>query len=588
MLFADVATVFVQVERESSRVKMTQLLAELFGRAAPREAEILAYLSLGVMRAPYQGNFFNFAEKGMHDVVARVLGVSTETVAGRVRETGDLGVVVAEGSWQPHKQMSLLEVYEALKVFEQSSGCGSCEEKTALLADLLKNVDPIAACYLVRIVLQKLRLGFSDMTVIDAISWMLAGDKSLRDRIEYAFNVCADIGLIARHAREGGMEAIDTISVTVGVPIRPAAAERMPSAKAIIEKLGPCVAQPKFDGFRLQVHIDARAGAPKIHFFSRNLLDMSHMFPDLTAAVQGLPVKTLVIEGEALAFDEQTGSYLPFQETVKRRRKHDVKQVASELPLKLVLFDILYFDGKALFDTPEHERQKMLEDLISAHGSSLLSVAEQVKIENVQQLEEYFNTSVSAGLEGIMVKRPDAPYQPGKRNFNWIKLKRTTRGKLEDTIDAVVLGYYYGSGKRAKFGIGAILIGVFNEKEDRFETVAKIGTGLSDEAWIEMKQRCDAGAVLSAPHNVDVPRALKPDVWVSPEMVVVVLADEITRSPLHTAGLSGDNLGFALRFPRFVEYRFDKTAHEATSVDEIRRLFENQRLLSDDLVERRK
>lgn len=585
MLFQDVATAFVEVEKESSRVKMTQLLADLFGRATPHEAEVLAYLSLGMMRAPYQGYFFNFAEKGMKEVVARVLDVTPETVANRAVKTGDLGAVVAEGSWHVDKQMTLLEVYHALEDFEKLSGSGSFEDKTAMLADLFKKVDPISACYLVRIVIQKLRLGFSEMTVIDTLSWMLAGDKSLRDRIEYAFNVSADIGLLARLAREGGIDAIDKISITVGVPIRPAAAERMPSAAAIIEKLGPCVVQPKFDGFRLQVHIDNRTKTPKIHFFSRNLLDMSQMFPDLREAVRDLPVETLVMEGEALAYDEQTGSYLPFQETVKRRRKHDIAEVAGELPLKLVLFDILYLDGKPLFDTPERERQKMLEKLVGNHASGLLSVTEQVKIETTTQLEDYFNKQVTAGLEGVVVKRPDAPYQPGKRNFNWIKLKRTTKGKLEDTIDAVVLGYYHGRGKRARFGIGAILVGVFNDREDRFETLAKIGTGLSDDTWIDMKKKCDALALKSAPHNVAVPKELVPDVWVAPEMVIVVLADEITRSPVHTAGANDKESGLALRFPRFVEYRLDKSATEVTSVDEIKRLFADQRVLAEAKAE---
>lgn len=586
MLFHDVATTFEAVEQESSRVKMTQLLAELFGRATPREAEILANLSLGTMRAPYQGYFFNFAEKGMKEVVARVLAVTPETVSRHMVKAGDLGAVIAEGVWPVERQLSLLEVYRALEDFENLSGSGSFEDKTAALVSLFKRVDPISAQYLVRIVLQKLRLGFSEMTIIDSLSWMLAGDKSLREQIEYAFNVSADIGLLARLAREGGIQAIDKISITVGVPIRPAAAERLPSAQAIVEKLGSCVAQPKFDGFRLQVHIDNGAKNHKIHFFSRNLLDMSDMFPDLKQAVQDLPVETLVMEGEALAYDEVTGSYLPFQETVKRRRKHDIAQTATEFPLKLVLFDILYLDGKSLLDQPERERLNILEKLIGDHKSALLSVAEQIKIETAAELEAYFNKSITAGLEGVVVKRPDAPYQPGRRNFNWIKLKRTQRGKLDDTIDAVVLGYYYGQGKRARFGIGALLVGVFNSKKDQFETIAKIGTGLSDDAWISLKSKCDALAVKSVPHNVVVPKELVPDVWVAPEMVVVVLADEITRSPVHTAGIEGDNPGYALRFPRFVEYRLDKKGPEATSVDEIREMFVNQNFIGDDKTEK--
>ncbi|MCL5436360.1 MAG: ATP-dependent DNA ligase [Candidatus Dependentiae bacterium] len=582
MLFHDVAVVFDKIEQESSRVKVTELLAELFGRATPHEAEILAYLSLGMLRPPYKGYNFNFAEKSMKEVVARVLDITPQTVARHVTKIGDLGAVVAEGDWKARDSLTLLQVYHALEEFEQLSGSGSIEEKTEMLVGLIKKLDPDSACYLVRIVVQKLRLGFSEMTVLDALSWMLAGNKSLRKQLEYAFNVSADIGLIARLARDGGIAAIDKIAITVGVPIRMTAAERLPTAQTIIKKVGHCIAQPKFDGFRLQVHIDNRGKSPKIHFFSRNLLDMSHMFPDLRAAVEGLKVETLIMEGEALAIDEQTGTFYPFQETVKRRRKRDIEEMAGELPLKLELFDILYLDGKSLLDHGEENRLHALKQIIRAHKSPFLAVTDEIKIEDAKQLEDFFNQEVGAGLEGVMIKRPNAPYEPGKRNFNWIKLKRTMRGELNDTIDAVVLGYYHGRGKRAHLGIGAILIGVYDAHHDRFETIAKIGTGLSDEDWVEMRKKCDAIAVKSAPHNVYVAKELVPDVWASPELVIVVKADEITRSPIHTAGETEKESGFALRFPRFVEYREDKSPTEATSVAEIKRFFSNQKLVSED------
>lgn len=186
-----------------------------------------------------------------------------------------------------------------------------------------------------RIILGTLRLGFSDMTLIDALSWMITGDKSLRSRIEHAYNLCADIGLIARELKAGGIEALDAMHIKMGIPIRPAAAERLPNAQAIIDKIGDCVAQPKLDGFRLQIHVDNTKETPEIHFFSRNLLDMSYMFPDLVASLKNLPVKQVIFEGEAIVFDPNTGNFLPFQETVKRKRKHGIDQAISEFPLKL-------------------------------------------------------------------------------------------------------------------------------------------------------------------------------------------------------------------------------------------------------------
>ncbi|OGO89172.1 MAG: hypothetical protein A2Y17_09705 [Clostridiales bacterium GWF2_38_85] len=583
MHFSEVAHYFDLIERESSRVKMTQLLAELFKKASPHEARIIAYLSLGTLRATYEGTQFNFASKGMVVAVARVLDISEAAVSTSATQTGDLGAVITLHPWtHTDSQATLIEIHRALVEFEQLSGSGSVEDKVRYFTTLLQSVDALSARYLVRIVLQKLRLGFSEMTLIDALSWALVGNKSLHDRIEYAFNVSADIGFIAELSCAGGIAAVDSIGITVGIPIRPAAAERLPSAAAIIEKIGSAIAEPKFDGFRLQVHVKKHDEKTELRFFSRNLLDMSAMFPDLKAALLDLPVQSAVVEGEALAFDEQTGSFLPFQETVKRRRKYDIQSTMEELPLKLVLFDILYLNGESFLEKSQSERHNALATIVNTTNNALLSVAEEIRVETADALQHYFLQNITAGLEGVVVKRPDSSYQPGKRNFNWIKLKRSERGKLDDTIDAVVLGYYYGKGKRASFGIGACLIGVYNKEEDRFETIAKIGTGFSDDEWKELRVKCDTQKVNDCPHNVMVTRGLEPDIWVAPEIMVVVRADEITRSPAHTAGKTADRLGFALRFPRFLEYRFDKSPTEATSVDEVVSLFDQQKVVGEE------
>jgi len=197
-------------------------------------------------------------------------------------------------------------------------------------------------------------------------------------------------------------------------------------------------------------------------------------------------------------------------------------------------------------------------------------------MKSAQELEAYFNATITHGLEGLVVKRDDAVYQPGKRNFNWIKLKRQESGSLDDTIDCVVLGYYMGHGKRATFGIGAFLVGVYNEKADCFETVAKIGTGLTDGEWKDLKKSCDALIREHKPSNIVCAKELYPDVWCYPEIVVLVRADEITLSPLHSAGKTDENLGYALRFPRIMGYRPDKKAVEATTVKEITSMFHVQ------------
>jgi DNA ligase-1 len=284
---------------------------------------------------------------------------------------------------------------------------------------------------------------------------------------------------------------------------------------------------------------------------------MSAMFPDIAKEMLKLHVKNIICEGEAIGYNPETGGFLPFQETVKRKRKHGVEEMAAEFPLQLFLFDILYLNDESYLDVPYTERHAMLTKVLNGINSQHLFVIQHKHITSAQELEHYFYSEVAQGLEGLVVKRPDALYQPGKRNFNWIKLKRQEEGHLEDTMDCVILGYYAGKGKRSHFGIGAFLVGVYNKTADMF-------------------QKCDTLATEDKPKNIECAKELTPDVWVTPQLICRVRADEITLSPLHTAGKTETKLGYALRFPRFMDYRTDKTAEEATTYYEIKRLYEDQ------------
>lgn len=577
MKFSELTRFFSEIAALSSRTAMTEKLSELFTLADAHEVKIITYISLGSLRPPYEGTQFNIAERSIKKILEELLEITPAQLQARIKDLGDLGEVASTGSWKAHKQLSIAQVYDALIALENLSGIGAQEKRLEELQNLLAATEPADASLILRIVLGKLRLGFSDMTLIDAFSWMLAGNKSLHEKIEHAYNVCADLGHIAYILKAEGISGLEQVHITLGIPIRPAAAERLPTAHDIVEKLGPCAAQLKLDGFRLQIHIDNRLHHQRMWFFSRNLINMSGMFPDLMAALASLPVQNCIFEGEAIVFDEETGMFTPFQETVKRKRKHGIEEAAQEMPLKLFLFDILYLNGESLLTKAHHTRREMLEALMKNQGHGIVQPIEERHVETGKQLEAYFLHAIHEGLEGLVVKKPNSHYQPGKRNFNWIKLKRHEQGGLDDTIDAVILGYYFGRGRRAQFGIGAFLVGVYNKQKDRFETVAKIGTGLSDLEWVDLKKRCDALQEKEQPHNVVCAKELTPDVWVYPQTVVVVKADEITQSPLHAAGKDHSEFGYALRFPRMGGYRTDKSAQEATTVQELVRLFENQK-----------
>jgi DNA ligase-1 len=355
----------------------------------------------------------------------------------------------------------------------------------------------------------------------------------------------------------------------VGRPIRPQLAERLPDVPSLLEKLGGRAhVQLKFDGVRVQLHLDrARPQGEQVRLFSRSLESMTSMFPELVDGVlKQVKAETAILDAEALAFNPLSEEFLPFQETTRRRRKHGIGELQTELPIKAMVFDMMYRDGQMLLDRPLTERIDTL--LSTVNGNETLQAERGEVVDDADRLELLFDDALGRGLEGLVVKRIDSPYQAGARNFNWVKLKKHSRGSLEDTIDCVMLGYFLGRGKRAELGVGALLVGVYDQDADEFVTVTKIGTGLGDEQWREVGER--AAPFRSEQRPARVRSTITPSVWVEPKIVVEVLADEITKSPNHTAG-------YALRFPRVIRFRdADKRAEDATSLKELVELYQQQ------------
>ncbi len=596
MKFRRLAEYFEKIEKTASRLEMTRLLAELFKEVRPEEIDLAVYLSLGMMRPKFEGIEFNLAEKMMLRVVSVAYKVELKKVAEEFKKTGNFGESIRslnsvkenQGLNDIHhseidKRLTVAQVYKRLLDVAVDEGQGSQERKINSMAKLIQELDNLSAQFVVRIPINNLRLGFSDMTILDALSWMAKGDKSLRPELERAFNVCADIGEIAQVFKESGLKGISKIKARIGVPIRPAKSERLPSADKIVEKLEVFGVEGKWDGLRVQIHYDkgkymqlggqedlfGSKGQQKfVRIFSRNLDNMTQMFPEIAKAVAELAVKSVILDGEAVAYDPKTGKLLGFQDTVTRKRIHGVGQKAEEVPIKVFVYDILFLDGKMVMGKSFRERRKMLEKIFCKAKSDTLELAEQEIVADVKRLRELMTKYLKMGLEGVMCKKLTTAYQAGARNFNWVKLKKATEGELVDTIDCVVMGYYSGKGKRTGFGVGAFLVGVTDG--EKIGSIAKIGTGLTDEQWRELKTKSEKCKTKEKPQEYLVDKNLEPDVWLKPELVTEILADEITKSPIHAFGL-------ALRFPRLVNFRDDKNLSEATSKQELERLFKMQK-----------
>lgn len=580
MLFQELTKYFEKLENTASRLALIEILSELFKKIASNatdapEIEKIVYLIQGRLAPFFVPIEIGMAEKTVAQAIANAYGLSREEVLKNYQDLGDMGLV-AERLNIKYKISNIKypigvgEVFDILNEIANTKGEGTVEKRQTLLSDLLKKLDPISAKHLVRIPLGNTRLGIGDPTVLDGLATAKLGDKSNRKLLEGAYNRTSDLGLIAKTLWEKGLIGVEKLEVRVGSPIRSELCERLPTPQKVIEKMIEVDVQYKYDGFRVQIHKDG----DNIRMFSRNLEEMTHMFPELTiAAKKQIKAKSAILDTEALAYNPESEEFLPFQETTKRRRKHGIEELAKTLPLKAFVFDILYKDGKQLLDEPLSKRMEILKEVIL--GDDILIRTKNQTVKDPKELGILLEDAISKGLEGLVVKRLESPYEAGGRNFNWVKLKRHSSGELSDTIDCVVLGYIAGKGKRTAFGAGALLVGVYDSKKDEFVTVSKIGTGLTDEEWKEIHKRGDAIKLDHKPARVN--SAIIPSVWIKPEIVIEVLADEITRSPVHTAGKTETEPGYALRFPRLVSFRnFDKKAEDATTVEELISLFDQQ------------
>ncbi|MGZ3664685.1 MAG: ATP-dependent DNA ligase [Ktedonobacterales bacterium] len=584
-LFAELARAFREIETASGRRHITTLLADLF-RHAPQDARVLPYLLQGRLGPPFAAPDLGIDERGIAQAIADAAGRPVDEVWNEYRRQGDLGTVAeqllaAQGELSDTSAttprgpaLSVQQVHAQLVGIATASGTGGRMRKVARLRDLLLQLHGAEVRYMVRIIQGKLRLQIGDATIMDALSVAVAGSTALRARIARAYSLTADLGLVADTLLSNGADALDQLHPTPGYPVLPELAERLSSPQEIMQRLGRALIEPKYDGLRLQAQKDG----DRVWLFTRRLEDVTASFPDIVQAVRSqVRAQRIILDGEAIGYDVQTGRFLSFQETSRRRRTRSVEQMAGNIPLRYFAFDVLLVDGVDSTTWPQSERSRHLHQVLTTDQEQrddaeqpLLHITPQRETSDPAELERFFSAMLGEGLEGVMAKRPDAPYHAGGRSFDWVKLKPEYRSGLVDTFDLVVVGYDRGRGKRAALGIGSLLCAVYDPSRDRFRTVTRVGSGFSDAEWRRLREQLDAARLPERPHQVEA--TITPDVWVEPKVVVEVLASGITRSPQHTAGKTGREPGYALRFPRVVRIRDDRRPEDATTEEELLRL----------------
>ena len=577
MEFKQLCCYFNKLEQESGRLKKIKLLTGLIKKLEKDEIVAAIDLSLGRFGPDYNQLTLGIKENFLIKGFTTILGYDSKTVLARFHEIGDVGdlaVNLAEQGTQtgledffdqPKEkfQLSIKELHQSMFKISSLEGKSSASAKINTISAINKKLSPIEKKYYYRALIGKTRLGLKQSTWIAAIAEFLES-KDSKQLVENAYFFTSDLVHVAKIAVQTGLEGIKNLAkVVVGTPIHTMLAQRVGSTAEIESKLqGSYCVEPKYDGYRIQIHVTAEKN---ISLWSRNQESYNTQFPDIIESLSTIK-HPIILEGELVAFNRTQNEILSFQILTQRSKKHGIEQAVKDINVKVFLFDILYFQGKQLTDLPYFQRREYLKKL--EINQEFFEIIKSTICNTPKEIEEEIIDAKNNNLEGIMIKdtREHAIYEPGKRSFYWLKYKADYNYALIDTFDLVVIGAFAGKGKRGgKYG--ALLMATYDPQTENYYSFCKMSSGLSDNDLNELKKELDENKLQKKPEAYIV--NILPEIWVSPQIILEISGAEISNSPIHTVK-KNEKVNLALRFPRFVKRRTDKSApHGITSVEEI-------------------
>lgn len=580
MEFSVLATAFQKMESTKKRLELTDILIDLFASTPKDVISKIVYLLQGKIRPDFEGVELGVAEKLAIKALSKSAGIPTKEIQSQYQKSGDLGKVaelVMEQKTQTTFFTELItveRVYETLYKIAKLEGNRSQDMKTRYISSLLNDAQSVESGYILKILLGTLRFGIAENTIMDSLAAAFTGQKSNRNLIEHAYNVSSDLGAVAAAIASDGLQGVQQFKAELFRPIRPMLAERVKSEKEAISKMGAgLAAEYKLDGERVQIHIRDNI----VEIFSRRLEKITSHYPDIAEQIPDMVnAKEVILEAEAVAINEKTGDFLPFQELMHRRRKYKIEKAVSDYPITVNFFDILYADGKSCMEMPYRERRRMLECIISEKSDYAKCVAMSI-ITTTSEMSEFMEGAINAGSEGLMLKIPHGTYQAGSRGKYWLKLKKEYQNELGDSLDLVVIGGFFGKGRRT--GIyGTLLLATYDDQNDAFTSICKVGTGFTDEDLDRLYQILHSKVTIRKSPRIN--SEMMADVWFEPELVIEIVASEITLSPIHKTAwdVIRKDAGLALRFPKYTgKVRDEKSAENASTIQEVVALYKGQK-----------
>ncbi len=550
MKFIEFAEICEKLEGITSNLEITKVVSQLLQDTD--ELKIVPRFIMGRIFPAWSAEELGVGPSLLYDAIAMATGTKRGQIKGVVRQRGDVGMacedLCARRVQQPlfSSELTVKQVYRNFKSIAQLEGKRSQKRKVRMLAELFISAKPKEARYIARLVLEELRIGVGEGTVRDAIANAFGIPVNL---VERGYMLTNDFGLVAVTAKEG-VEGLECLDIKPGRPVKIMLAQVAESKEAAIEEMGEVAIEWKYDGARMQIHkMDG-----EVQLYSRKLENITKSLPDIVNLIKkDVTFKRAILDGEVIAIGED-GKPRPFQDILRRlRRKYDVEQMAKEIPFLLSLFDVLY-DGQSLIDSTLIERRKVLDSSIKTKHSSKIIVAPQTITSDIAVIDSIYKEALSAGHEGVMIKNPKSTYTPGKRGKNWLKIK-----PVMETLDLAVIGAGWGEGRRANL-IGSYSLACREEDTNELLGIGRVGTGITDEKLAELTELFKDLIISEIGKEIDI----------KPEIVFEIAYEEIQKSQNYESG-------FALRFPRLISIRSDKSMEDVDSVQRVQELYGKQK-----------
>lgn len=599
------------IEENSSRLKMIDILSNFFQSIiclTPEDLTQCVYLILNQLAPAYMGIELGLGESIIMKSICQATGRRMQDIKNDLVKVGDLGLVseasrVNQGLLSKPAPLTVRSVFERLKSIAEMTGASTQNKKVEKVQSLIVSCRDCEARYIVRSLSGKLRVGLAEQSLLVALARSVVlvnhiKDKRTIDResekfkkeleeashaIKTAYNCLPNYDRVIKNLLEQGVDKLEELCQSViSVPLKPMLAQPSKGVQEVLKKFSDTkfTCEYKYDGERAQIH---RQEDGKCFIYSRNQEDTSGKYPDVLTEVGDYirPETTaFILDCECVAWDVQDKRILPFQVLSTRKRK---TAEGDDIKVKVCLFafDLLHLNDRSLVKLPLSERRSLLHSsFIETPGKFMFAKAKDV--DTTEEIQEILDESVKGQCEGLMVKALDSTYEISKRSQNWLKLKKDYLEGLGDTVDAVVIGGYYGKGKRTG-NYGGFLLACYDDENEQYQTVCKLGTGFKDEDL-------SAHATFLNNHQIEKPKSyyvydegLAPDVWFDAVQVWEIKCADLSLSPIHRAavGVLEDKKGISLRFPRYIRVRDDKKPEDATTASQVVNMYNSQEMMKE-------